>query len=401
MRQQKEIDILLKLFLILNAIRNMCLFFSLEEFATLVFYSAHIVIALIVLLIALLKIGKPFKLNCSFLAFLILLTMLIVVPMTYDKTIWTVRSFTPVSVLFTMFFLIASKNIIISERTIRVCCITYIFQGIIAVLCTFMPGSFEYGALVLHIGNPNQTAIILWASFTFCYLYWAKKRVKKKYTLALNVLMISLVVMIVLTQSRTILLAFLICLVWHFWGNRKKGYRNYPIAVQYVLILAPIYIPIFILFLRDILPNEFTIFGKLLFSGREQIWGRIIDAFWQNPFSYHLDTSPFYSNIILDGMETLKGWGAHNGFLSIQWNYGIVVLVLVICILFIYIKELREYANNNMNSCFVYVVVLATIFSLSFEEALLMGNICTTAILPLLFIIGRSEQYNSLNTSQI
>lgn len=394
MRRQKEVDILLELFLILNAARNICLFFSLESVATFVFYFAHVVLALNILLIVMVKVSRPVHISWHSLAALLLVVMVIAIPMTYGGSIWAVSSFTPVSVLLTALFLVVSKDMRISERTIRICCITYIFQAIVAVVCSILPGSFEYGALTLHIGNPNQTAIILWTSFVFCYLYWAKKLVTKKITFALTLLMISLVAMIVLTQARSIFLAFVICLVWHLWGRRKSGYKNYPVIVQNFLFLAPIYIPVLILFLMNILPSEITIFGKLLFSGRERIWQNIVDAFMRNPFSHHLDISPYYSNIMMNNAETLKGWGAHNGFLSIQWNYGVLVVIPIVFILFINVKELRKYADNNINSCIVYIAVLATIFSLSFEESLLIGNICTTTLLPLLFIIGRSEQYN-------
>lgn len=395
MRRQKEIDILLELFLVLTVMRNICLFFSLATVATVIFYSAHIVLALIVVLTILVSSKRKVKMTWNLLASVLVIIMLFVIPMTYGLSIWSVSSFTPLSVLLTVLFLVTTKSIIISEKTINNCCVIFIIQAIFAVVCSVLPGSFEYGALELHIGNPNQTAIILWTSFVFCYLYLAKRLVQKKYTFLLTLIMIALVVMIILTQARSIMLAFIICLIWHFWGKRKNGYKNYPLIVQNILVLAPLYIPVLILVLMNILPNEITIFGKLLFSGREQIWKNIADAFINNPFSHHLDTSPFYSNIMLNNAETLKGWGAHNGFLSIQWNYGILVLIPIVFILLINVKELRKYADANINSCIVYVITLATLFSLSFEESLLMGNICTTTILPLLFIIGRSEQYNA------
>ena len=395
MWRHKEIDHLLELFLILCVIRNLCLFFSLSSVATLVFYSAYIVLALLIILMTLIKF-RNVKVNWYSFAGFLVTVMAVLIPMSYGGEIWSVSSFTPISVLFTILFLVLSKDIIISERTIRFFCIIHIIQAVFAVVCTVLPGSFEYGALVLHIGNPNQTAIILWSSFVFCYLYWAKNLVKKNHTFVFFVVMVALAIMIVLTQSRSIILAFVICFFWQLWKRRKNGYNNFPVLVQSAIALAPIYIPILILILMNILPSEVTIFGKLLFSGREQIWKNIFDAFVQNPFAHHLDISPYYSNILLNNAEALKGWGAHNGFLAIQWNYGIIVLIPVVYILFKNVVEMRKYAEANVNSCIVYIVLLATLFSLSFEEALLMGNVCTTALLPVLFIVGRSEQYNSV-----
>ena len=402
MKRQKEVDILLDLFFMLNAIRNGCLFFSLSKMATFVFYSIHVVLACIIVIIIILKISKPIKVSWQLLMPIVLSVMLLIVPLSYDDgAVWKANAFTPISVLLTMVFLVVSKDMRISARTIRFCYITYIFQAIVAAYCIFLPGAFEQDSLVLNIGNPNQTAIILWTSFVFCYLYWTKRRLLNKHTFVLSIVIVGLVIMIILTRARSILLAVLICLAWHFWGNKKRGYRIFSLAVQYVLILAPLYIPVIILFLTDILPRNVAIFGKLLFSGREPIWRAVANAFFQNPFSYHLDESPFYSNVILNNVETVKAWGAHNGLLSLQWNYGILVLLPVMYILYMNVKELRQYADNNIHSCVVYVVVLATIFSLSFEEALLTGNVCTATILPLLFVIGRSEQHNSSNSQRV
>lgn len=395
MCRHKGIDYLLVLFLILSVFRNICIMFSLMSVATLLFYSAHVVLALIIILIVLIKFRYVNE-NCYSLAGVLVMIMALLIPMSYGVEIWLVSSFTPISFLFTILFLILSKDIIISEKTIRIVCLLHIIQAVFAVVFTFFPSSYEYGALVLHIGNPNQTAIVLWPSFVFCYLCWANNLENKNYTFVFFVLMIVLAIMIVLTQSRSIIIASLICILLHIWKMRKNGYDVLQLFVQSAIALAPIYIPILILILMNILPSEVTIFGKLLFSGREQIWNNILDAFIQNPLANHLDSSPYYSKILLNNAETIKGWGAHNGFLAIQWNYGLFVLIPFVYILYNNVVEMRTYAEINSYSCLVYIALIATLFSLSFEEAFLMGNVCTTTFIPLLFIVGRSEIYNTV-----
>lgn len=96
MRRQKELDFLLTIFLVLNAIRNICFFFSMLEIARLVFYVAHIVLAFIIVIIVMLKISKPIKVTGHLIAAIILISMLVIVPMSYGLSIWAINSFTPI-----------------------------------------------------------------------------------------------------------------------------------------------------------------------------------------------------------------------------------------------------------------------------------------------------------------
>lgn len=394
MIRQKELNILLELFFTLNALRNICLFLSLSGVASILFYITYGTLALIIILASLVRIKKRILVTKYFLASAVLIALLIGIPCAYGASAWTANSYTSVSFLMTILFLIFTKNVRISNKTIKFCYITFVLQAVFAIGCSFSATSFNDGVLELHIGNPNQTAILLWSIFAVCFLYWSKNRSNKRGSMCLGILIISLMILILLTESRTGLFSCMICFGGYFWINRKYTTKTIPYLVQGILLTMPIFFPLLILFLINILPNEITIFGKLLFSGREQIWKNILEAFLNNPFATHLNESPYYSNVIQNDIVSVKAWGSHNGLLAVQWNYGIVVTILAIYILGVQIIDLKRSAENHKNSCVVYIVLLATIFSISFEEGLLMGNVCTTATLVMLFIIGRSEEYN-------
>ncbi|WP_288217817.1 O-antigen ligase family protein [uncultured Fusobacterium sp.] len=205
-----------------------------------------------------------------------------------------------------------------------------------------------------------------------------------------------LFLMIYLTESRTVIISCFFCFISYLFIKRKPRKNYLFILFQYFLFLTPILLPTLILFLKNAVHEEISFLGKGLFSGREKIWENIILEFFNRPFSSHLDTSPYYSYINQNNSILLKAWSAHNGILSIQWNYGIIVTILTIIILFINFLDLKKMSQYNGYICIVYTISLITIFSLSFEEGMLMGNICTTVIIPLLFIIARSEYYNNV-----
>lgn len=391
MINQREINILIKLFFLLNASRNICLFFSLNTIATGIFFSSYIVYALLIVVILLIKAQKPIELNQYFLVSYFLLFALVIVHCFYSVSIWTVNGYTPLSFFMTILFIAISRNVIITSSTIEFCCVTYIFQGIIAMFCVFIPGSFEYGSLVLHIGNPNQTAILLWEIFAFSFLYWHKNRIKGKHAIGLWIIMIGVMIMIYLTNSRSVILSCVICVLGYFWLTISTYGNKLPLVGQRILLATPLLFPVAIVTMVNLLPNEVMVFGKRLFSGREQIWKNIIDSLLENPFSHHMLEAPYYSRIMQDNVVVSKAWGSHNGILAVQWNYGCVVAILVIILFMINVSDLKKYAEKNINSCMIYLVVLASIVSTSFEEGLLMGNICTTSIFGLLFMMGRSE----------
>lgn len=396
MIRQKELNFLLKVFFALNAIRNICLFLKMMRIASLMLYASYIIITITIIISILVLLIKQKKVTWYFFLSITLISMLVIIPMLYDLSIWRANSYTPVSFLLTMTFLVVSREINISLSSIRFCYITFIIQGIVALVYSFLPSSFEYGALVLNLGNPNQTAILLWTTFSFCFLYWSERKQRRKQSLGLLFLMTCLVAMIYLTQSRTAILSCIICIGGYFWISRISVNKKIPILFQGGLLTAPIFSPVLILYLMNIFPSGTTIFGKMLFSGRELIWKIILNEFISNPFSHHLDESPYYSNF-QDSLKAMKAWGSHNGILAVQWNYGFFVTILVIFVYIYHILDLKRNAEINRNSCMVYIIVLASIVSLSFEEGMLMGNINTTIILPMLFIIGRSERFNSFN----
>lgn len=358
----------------------------------------YVVFAFIIVLMLWVRFMASTKVGVYFFTSIILLVILMTIPMLYTPIAWSANSFTPISFIFTVSFFLLSRKVCVSLSTLKYCYIAFLFQSIISLLCVFAPGSFDSeGALVLNMGNPNQTAMLLWSFFCFCFLFWVRKKFNNNQSVALWILLFGLMVEIYLTRSRTVLLSCAIVIIGYLWIRKSKSHGMFSLAVQRCLLIAPIIIPFLIINLVKVLPYEISILGKSLFSGREIIWNNVIETFLETPFSHHLIEAPYYSNIMQSNVEMQKAWGCHNGILAIQWNYGLIVTALVIFLFCVQLKHLRKIADKNENSSMAYLVVLASIFSLSFEEGLILGNICTTILLPMLFIIGRSEEYHARN----
>lgn len=395
---QKELDFLFRIFFSLNAVRNILLFFTINAIASWLLYASYVVIVLMIVLILGIRFKASTKVGMYFGVSSILLLILILIPMQYNPMAWNANAFTPVSFVLTIAFFSVTRKVCISVSTIRFCYMTFILQSIIAIACSFFPESFDsVNALTLNMGNSNQTAILLWSYFSFCFLFWARNKFNRKQSFALWLLMICLMIMIYLTQSRTALLSCILVILGYFWIFKMKKTVRVPQIVQYGVLVTPVVIPFAITELFKILPSGLLFFGKMLFSGREIIWKNIISAFFDEPLSHHLIEAPYYSAIMLNNIEKKKSWGCHNGILGVQWNYGLIVTVLVIVIFMIRFKNFKIIVEKNRNASMIFLIMLATIFYISFEEGMILGNICTTIFLPMLFVIGQSEQFYSTN----
>lgn len=392
-----KIDRLIIFFFILNAIRNILLFVSLDSVASDVFYLIYITLGCIILLNLYAQIQNPIRVTKFFIASIILIITLLVILLNYGFNSWMDKEYIPaiISFFLTVSFLISSKNIIISQNTIRWCYFSFIMQAFVAIICAHLPGSYEYGALVLNIGNPNQTSIILWSAFVSCFLFWTKHKPGKAQTAGLWILMVATMILIYKTESRTGFVSCIICICGYFWINGRKGNRKLPHIICNGILCFPLILPIIILTMLKLFPEKVKVLTHVLLSGREQIWENICKEFFLNPFANHITSSPYYSYVMMNNQETLKAWGAHNGVLAIQWNWGIIVTILIIYLLFYNLNELNNNAEINSNTKMVYLVVISTFFSLVFEEGMIMGNVCTSIMLPLFFIIGRSEAYTN------
>ncbi len=393
MIKRNSIDLLISMFFVLNAIRNIFIFSGLLSVATVVFFAIYFLIALLIVVVIYDLFKRPLKVNLFTIASIVLIISLIIIPMQYDRSVWIYNDYSHITFFMTIVFLIFSKRIFISNRTIEIGYKVSVIQALFAIACSFMLNSYEDGALVLNYGNPNQTAIALWIVFSFCFLYWRKKKHSHRISIALCLVMFATAILIYLTDSRAVLLSIIITLVLFFVTKRKRTIVAVPNTIQSILCLSPILIPTITIALVKALPSNIMFLGKLLFSGREKIWEQITDAFFAQPFTTHLDTSPYFRYALENGHTVAKAMGAHNGTLALLWYYGILVLVLFLIIMAILIKNAKHSARISANAGSAYIIVLASLFSLSFEEGMILGNLCTSLYLPLLLIICQSEEY--------
>lgn len=394
MKSLKLFDYLLCAFFAVNVSRNICLMIGISTVATALFYVSYVLFFVMIQFLFFSRCAKNEYMTGSFIFSVLLIALLLIIPSTYGFDMWVSKSYLPISFFLTMAFFIASKSVVVSELTMKICYMIQVLQALVALICSLFQNSFIDGALELKIGNPNQTAVMLWANFVFVFLYWAKNRYRSKGSFMLGCIMAGLIVLICLTKSRAVLLSLLICCCGYFFIKLFYGKKIFPRTIQIILFCAPLWTPIFLVLLSRTLPDDIVILNKSLFSGREHIWEKIFEEALKNPFACHLDSSPYYSIINVNNTETLKAWGCHNGLLSVMWNYGVCCLILVIVVLYNCIKPVQKKMNDCFMAKMIYLVVMASIVSLSFEDALLIGNICTTFMTPVLLIFGRTEEIN-------
>ena len=394
MLTEKLINTQLICFVLLVAIRNVLLMFSAQLLSGILFYAIYVVLLSIVVVAVFSYFKKKhIVFNAYKIVSVLLITLLLLIPFSYGLVGWSLNGFAPVSFFLTISFFVFCRTIIVSDRVMKACFYLSAIEAMVALVLSFLPDSYEDGSLVLHLGNPNQTSLFLWGLFSYCLVYWITYG-KKKFILFPLILMIS--VLVFLTKSRTGMLSCSLSFVLTLWACLKKRTTKPMKTTLNIISALPLVTPIVILFLLSTLSYDFTILGKPLFSGRELIWKNILDESLLNPFQPHLDTAPYYSGILIDGVSSIKAWGAHNGFMSILWNYGFVVALLSLALSIFFISDLNKFSKSSLEATVIFVVFASTIASLSFEEGAIMGNVCTTTLLPMLYLFAKkasNEEY--------
>ena len=134
----------------------------------------------------------------------------------------------------------------------------------------------------------------------------------------------------------------------------RKKIKQYRVATFLVLVISLLILVIFLLNIQTIFEN----LGKdTTFSGRTIIWPKILEmldralytgfgfgAFWVNGTITKFETSSYF------------GWEvnhAHNGYIELLLDTGLVGFVLFIILVFSYIKRITKISTSSNEGRFI------------------------------------------------
>ena len=258
----------------------------------------------------------------------------------YIIILWTFNGF-DYNVLVTSlsFFLVftsfeCARVIKTRERLLSIIYAFYMTQAFMLIFTSFSKYAYMsiiYGVkvsndLLLGLSNPNETGMVL--AYTIIGLFICMKRLRAIYTKFATLLVIGyLIYLVVLTRARTSFIGIIIFVILSIIYKNKKGilFTNKFMYLGFIIIplaFVPFYLSIYRRF-----ENIRTLFGKSLFSGRENVY--ISDLLlWNNKMFGNLST--FYLS------------NAHNGFFTILINFGIFGTILYLIHLIINLVKLKD-----------------------------------------------------------
>lgn len=138
---------------------------------------------------------------------------------------------------------------------------------------------------------------------------------------------------------------------------------------------------------------SYSYFGKQFFSGRDRVWGLILDKICEKPiFGYGLDALP--SQFILDIRIS-----SHNSFLQIALQSGFVGMFFIIFIIIsILIRTLKyKSINSVVFYVFIMIIVFHEFFEISLTQNMLVGGLGMWFIMGL----GCNKYFNQKKVSNL
>lgn len=208
--------------------------------------------------------------------------------------------------------------------------------------------------------NPNQVAftfLILSLDIFIC-AYTNKKRGKN--SVFLPVFVLSTLLLILYTESRTSLLVFLML---PFAFIFRKKVTKTMLILWIILILCLVYPFVYCLLAGDTAlraSQDTTLMNQNIFSGREIIWSYVITEL--------MEPGPFW----FGGINT-EWWGKsmHNSAIDIIVRYGVPSLVVLFFIVSHYFRRINSLVNNEYKS--LLLLVLVTMIWGTNESGLFLG----------------------------
>ena len=263
----------------------------------------------------------------------------------------TSKSIGTIVLFFIMFFLLTLHQANIKELKLISNC--FVLSGfLIALLLLIFKTEYEMGRFTYPVlgklVEPNYLACYLSISFLFTIkkVFFIKKIYRKLFFLLIP---LSILYAMLLTGSRGAFLATIIASIVLSFYNKA--------SLSLYLKLLLIFLLFMVLFM--LLPEDLV--NRFIYRSYNDGSNRIRIYLWNNAISYILE-KPFFGYGLASGRAITSVGSAHNTFLSITLNFGIVGLICFLVILF---KDIKILIKRDM------ILFLSVLVSLIFTSIII------------------------------
>lgn len=277
---------------------------------------------------------------------------------------YLVRSFAFLSTLYIY------KTLSISKKNITL--IGYIHLGFIVSWLLYFIFNYKVTKFQAYFGNPNYLGLMIINSIVVLTI--VTYRIKAVKFCAIFIAF----ALLLFTSGRTayLQLAIMLGLGTYIFAYRKY-IRNNKLSKQLTIFFALILFVIFMItifypilgqspYANDLNSWSFNLFGKRFFTGRETIWASLLNEFGKHPIvGYGLGTD-FH-----DFDDSIKS--AHNLYISLLLQGGILNLLLLLNILYQIFRELVKHEDvlSTVACILLFGILLRETFEITLTHNLL------------------------------
>lgn len=248
--------------------------------------------------------------------------------------------------------LIIKKNYEIAIKTIN-----YLFIVLLTLNLCFMlinPNMFGPNRYLISVSNQMGCMIII-----TCYVTSVYCKEKKDFKLLIYTVLISFIT-ILIGKSVNNLLSFMLILGYMFSHIIRKIFKKIGIVkliISYFLAFISVVViriqNIFSFFIVDILHKSLSL------SGRTYIWDIALPSIFKNPILGHgtfVESNYFHVNFVMSNGNIMDAyWSAHNTFIQIAFEFGIIpIIIMIIVIYFVGKKYIFVRMASSFVVCFLY-----------------------------------------------
>lgn len=221
--------------------------------------------------------------------------------------------------------------------------------------------------------NLNQKAMVIFSSLVFIYL---NSSIRKPIKL---LAMSTIFLLLLTTDSRTFIFSFIVITILCFFSKSK--YRSISIGmILLVFIINIVYIWLYTSQYNELLNAlSYQYTGKLLFSGRVEIWLEVIDSI-EHDFLFGLGTG------VLPEEVTGKQLSSHNSYLQMIFQNGILFFISFLIFTLSSGLMRKPYSKYELRS---KISALVLLFCASFEVFLFQSSIFMSIVF--FIILGLSS----------
>lgn len=293
------------------------------------------------------------EIKISYLFFLILLMLCMTLSLFYThgglgSVATSVASFAVLLLMKEIRFSNKQKNY---YKYLNIVLLLYLF------LFSFL-GADNYNFYIEQKYNPNGLGFFI----VYAFLQWAgfADLTNKREKILFVLLLVCTVVGLYYFKSRSTIIALFCYIILLLVPKKIVAHKSVMAVIIFIIIMGTLFPIIYVAIYKAGI--NFSIFGKSLFTGREDIWMRMFELFSENPFSIIIGLG---SKVKLweYGMET------HNNYYNLIVCFGIfyyfIYFGFLLYFLNIAVKKIQEPHTRRLISGFVATALIAGYFEIT------------------------------------